>query len=93
MRICFGTSNLKTDSRPFDFFVTNMNEMNIAGLFQATRFDLDRILWMPWSTEFFRKPHAKPSPVIGHLSGAATELLALVSEARRKRGMSSLLDE
>lgn len=56
----YGTSKLKKDTRRHDFFVTNYQEMYDAGLHQATRFDLDQILWLPWSEEFFKaKKHQR----------------------------------
>jgi hypothetical protein len=86
VRVIYGTSNLKTATRPFDFFVKNLWEMDEAGLAQATRFDLDRVLWMPWASEFFMSPGPRyPSPVMGSLSENSRRLLGFVIEERRRR--------
>lgn len=69
VQVAYGTSNLKTDTRPFDFRIQNYRAMHYAGLHQATRFDLDRIKWLPWDSDWFQSPNAEkyPTPVIGHL--------------------------
>lgn len=41
--------------------------MNVCGLKQATRFDLNREMTLPWSREFFECLADKPTPIIGHM--------------------------
>lgn len=75
MQIAYGTTNLKLMQRRHDFFVTNTAEMDICGLNKATRFDLDKIAWIPWATEWFDCLPGYSSPIIGHLSQHSTKLL------------------
>ena len=87
VRVVYGTSVLKRDRRPNDLFVLNYQEMYEAGLHQATRFDLDQILWLPWAEEFFVTPNVRNyhSPVIGHLPENSARLLGHLLEERRRK--------
>lgn len=79
VQVIYGTSKPKMQQRPHDFFVMNYQEMYEAGLHEATRFDLDRILWLPWSSDFFVPISAQySSPVVGHLSERMVRLLGHV---------------
>ncbi len=87
VHVIYGTSKLKLGKRRFDFYVTNYQDMHDAGLFQATRFDLDLHLWLPWAEEFFIPPSAKyENPAIGSLSENSRELLGICLDLRRKAG-------
>ena len=89
VRVMYGTSRLKREERPFDFFVTNFRDMEEAGLYQATRFDFDRRLWLPWAEEFFAPPNAKyRNPAIGHLSTNSMKLLEITLLQRHRRGLT-----
>jgi hypothetical protein len=68
LEVVYGTRVLKMDRRPFDLHVMNVAEMNWAGLYYPTRFDLDNRIWLPWAEEFFVIPARKQSPVLGALS-------------------------
>ncbi len=88
VHVIYGTSKLKHDTRPLDFYVENYHDMHDAGLYQATRFDMDRHLWLPWAKEFFVPPSTKYyNPAIGHLSDNSCELLGVVLGLRRKVGL------
>ena len=87
VQVIYGTSALKTSVRPLDFFVTNYADMYEAGLPQATRFDMDKSLWLPWAEEFFTARRDYPSPIIGHLSERSQEFLKYVVEMRQRRGL------
>ena len=67
-----GTTRLKQDRRPLDFRITNFAEMQACGLAYATRFDLDALLPLPYTREWFVPLAAagKTTPVIGRLSDA-----------------------
>jgi hypothetical protein len=87
VQVIYGTSNTKMLQRSHDFFVTNYQEMYDAGLHQATRFDLDRILWLPWAVEFFKPISTNyADPTIGHLSDRMMRRLGhtLTEHQRRK---------
>jgi hypothetical protein len=87
VHIIYGTSKLKLDTRPLDLIVSNYQDMHDAGLYQATRFDLDLHLWAPWAEEFFSPPSAKyHNPAIGHLSANSRELLGIILGMRKKAG-------
>lgn len=87
VHVIYGTSKLKHDTRPLDFFVENYQDMDAAGLYQATRFDMDHHLWLPWAQEFFVPPSTKyANPAIGHLSANSLELLGIILKMRKKAG-------
>lgn len=69
VQVAFGTSTLKTDQRPADFIVMSAVNLCYAGLYQATRFDLDKIKWLMWDDEWFipQCPERHETPVIGRL--------------------------
>ncbi len=71
--IAQGTTNLKYGRRPFDFYVSNYAEMQACGLIYATRFDMDKVIPLPYTRAWFEPLTAagKTSPVIGRLSEAA----------------------
>ena len=64
--VCFGTSKNIMDD-PLDLVISNMSEMNTAGLYYATRFKLGKFRKLPWASEFFAHPSGKGSPIIGKL--------------------------
>jgi hypothetical protein len=87
VQVIYGTSNLKQQQRRHDFFVTNYQEMYDAGLHQATRFDLDRILWLPWAVEFFKPVSSQyADPTMGHLSDRMLRRAGhILSEHQRRK--------
>lgn len=87
-RVVYGTSKLKKEERPRDLFVENYQDKYDAGLYQATRFDLDRMLWLPWAAEWFVSPGPLyPSPVMGSLPDHHRRVLGfLLAERQRQAG-------
>lgn len=75
VEVVYGTSTLKLDSRPYDLIISKMSEMNACGLYRATRFDLDKSVWLPWNTDWFEIRPDFFSPVIGKLTQEAIKLL------------------
>jgi hypothetical protein len=62
----YGTSKLRMHEErdQIDALVMNVEEMSRMGLRCATRFDLDRPMWMPWTDEYFVESKANVgSPV------------------------------
>jgi hypothetical protein len=68
VEVVYGTKVLKLERRSLDLHVTNVQEMNRAGLFHPTRFDLDKTIWLPWAEEFFVPGAGKVDPILGSLS-------------------------
>lgn len=68
VEVVYGTRVLKLGLRSLDLHVTNLQEMNWAGLFHPTRFDLDKSVWLPWAEEFFVPCKGKVDPIMGSLS-------------------------
>jgi hypothetical protein len=68
VEVVYGTKVLKLGRRSLDLHVTNVQEMNWAGLFHPTRFDLDKAVWLPWAEEFFVPGKGKVDPILGALS-------------------------
>ncbi|MEP2735593.1 MAG: hypothetical protein ABJP34_04780 [Erythrobacter sp.] len=75
VQVIYGTTTLKTFQRPQDFFVARLQELDACGLDRATRFDLDMIAWLPWTTDWFEILPDYNSPITGHLSDHAVRLL------------------
>ena len=84
VQVIYGTSTLKLGQRRRDFFVTNVAEMDLCGLDKATRFDLDKIGWIPWASEWFDILPTYDSPIIGHLSPHGQKLLQIELGYRRR---------
>ena len=76
-QLVYGTTRTKVMSRHRDFFVTNVSEMDACGLDKATRFDLDRIAWVPWAEEWYDVLPGYGSPVIGRLTAHGQKLLQI----------------
>lgn len=68
----------------------NYRAMKYAGLYQATRFDLDRIKWLEWTSDWFTSPDALkyPTPVIGRLLSDSVDRLRRRLRRRRIAGLS-----
>jgi len=92
VQLVYGTTKLKLLQRPRDFFVTNVAEMDACGLNKATRFDLDKVAWVPWADEWFSTLPTYTSPIIGHLSGHGMRLLQ-VELAHRQATLEAVEDE
>lgn len=87
--MAFGTSNLKSLTRGnIDLLVNKTATMNRIGLHQATRFDLsmNRIVELPWASEWFPCPKGTNYPVIGALDAPLIEALkGLIAHRQAKR--------
>jgi hypothetical protein len=80
VQVVYGTSKLKMMERRQDFFISNHAEMDACGLYRATRFDLDKVAWIPWAIEWFDILPDYNSPIIGHLTAhSIKKLQTLVS--------------
>jgi hypothetical protein len=89
VQVAYGTSNLKTDSRAYDFRIQNFRAMQYAGLNQATRFDLDQIKWLMWDDDWFASPNPKiyETPVIGCLLEDQQDRLRRLLRRREAKGL------
>jgi hypothetical protein len=89
VRVAYGTSNLKTESRPHDLRIGNFRAMQHAGLYQATRFDLDRLKWLMWDDAWFVSPDPDkyPTPKIGSLLSDSADRLRRCIARRQKLGL------
>ena len=86
VEVCYGTSQLKKDRFPLDLFIENTSQLNLLGLPQATRFEIDRTLRLPWAREFFEPRDRSKTPLIGRLSQdeiAQLETLKRIRKAQR----------
>jgi hypothetical protein len=67
--VAFGTKHLKIMTRqPLDIIVQNYEHLSQFGLPMATRFDLDSLTALPWTTQFFGCWKGYRSPIIGRLT-------------------------
>jgi hypothetical protein len=83
----YGTSNPKIGTRPYDFHVCNLTEMDEAGLFNPTRFDMDKRLWLPWTKGYFPTSRGYSTPAIGHLSEKCQKSFLALLQLRHRAGM------
>ncbi len=83
IEVTYGTSKTKSFERPLDLIIANAAELNAMGLPQATRFDLDRTIWLPWAEEWFTPRTHGQSPIIGSLTPKYRLLLADLKSQRR----------
>lgn len=89
--VAYGTSNLKTQRRDRDFTIGNETMLNMLRLPQMTRFDLDRVLWLPWAKPFFvaRDEVSFATPTLSVLPSDMQRLLGWRMAEREKEGLNS----
>lgn len=67
VRVAYGTTNMAgPDYKSFP--IVKPADMDLAGLHQATRFDLTDMKWARWDSRFFRCLEGMQTPVMGRLS-------------------------
>jgi hypothetical protein len=96
VQIAYGTSKLKPGRRPHDFSIANSATLDLIGLPQATRFDLDRILWLPWARPFFEPRHPEErfaTPTVSVLPGELSRMLGWTMAMREQRGLNEPFKE
>ena len=71
VQVAYGTSKNIQPTRLGSFVISNCEEMDIAGLYQATRFELGRAVTVPWAKEWFCKNDKRKGPIVGHLGPMA----------------------
>ena len=88
VQCAYGTSKLNKTGpdAAFQLKIENMHALNMARLYQATRFDLTRIRWMPWSARWFRPDELTGSPVIGRLPEQYIQRLEVLKALRTMQG-------
>ncbi|WP_340646728.1 hypothetical protein [Phenylobacterium sp.] len=89
--IAYGTSKLKIGKRPDDFTIANSATLDLLRLPQATRFDLDNMIWLPWARPFFcpRKMSDQfTTPMVSVLPGELQRMLGWTMARRESRGMT-----
>lgn len=77
VEVVYGTTKLKLSSRLFDFVISKPYEMDHCGLYRATRFDLDKHVWVPWAAEWFEALPGTSSAVLGHLTDHSVKMLQI----------------
>jgi hypothetical protein len=92
VRVVYGSSKLKSDKRPFDFSISNYGTRLICRLPQATRFDLDQVVWLPWAKPFFVPRENDSTPVISVLPKAVQMDFAWHMNAREQMGLNAHLN-
>ncbi|MCJ2098911.1 hypothetical protein [Methylobacterium sp. E-046] len=84
VEVAYGTTNLKPEKRRLDLIIMNSVQIDECGLSHATRFDLDRIVRLPWCLEYFRPPQGVPEARIGKLNLRQQERLKRLADVRRQ---------
>jgi hypothetical protein len=85
VEVTYGSSKLKADTRLLDLILANATDLAEMGLPQATRFDLDISVLLPWCEEFFEPSAGHRTPIIGHLNFTAVSQLETLKVMRRGR--------
>lgn len=84
VEVAYGTTTLKLDTRPYDLIISKAFEMDSCGLYRATRFDLDRLVWLPWTTDWFEIRHGYSSPTIGKLTDEAIRMIQIIQTYKHR---------
>lgn len=90
VQIAYGTSKLKTGRRPHDFIIANAATLDVLRLPQATRFDLDNVLWLPWAKPYFAPRNQRDpfsTPTISVLPNSLQEQLRWTMQRRTDLGL------
>jgi hypothetical protein len=66
-----------------DLIIQNASDLRQFGLYRATRFDLDHIVMLPWTPEFFGCWDRYSSPLIGSLTEPYIKDYAFLSLRRQ----------
>ena len=86
VRVSFGTSQLEGKKPPDHLIIRNVTDMNEAGLYRTTAFDLDKTRWLPWCREFFDQRSLEySSPVVGRLSADMRHVLQISIALRKSK--------
>lgn len=85
VEVTYGTSKLKSFERPYDLIIQNAGDLSAMRLPQATRFDLDKTIWLPWAEEWFAPRVHGQSPIIGSLTQGCRQRLADLKVKRLRR--------
>lgn len=91
VRVVYGTSKLKSDTRPFDFAICNFGTRLVCRLPQGTRFDLDQVLWLPWAKPYFVARPGNETPVISVLPPSVQQDFAWHMHYRDELGLNEHL--
>lgn len=83
VEVTYGTSKLKGLDRQLDLHIQNLSCIEACGLERATRFDLDRVIWVPWAEEYFAPPPGYSRTIIGSLDPNSMMQLEALKVARR----------
>lgn len=89
--VAYGTSKLKTGKRPNDFTIANSATLDIVRLPNATRFDLDKFIWVPWARPYFcprRMDDRFSTPVVSVLPQSVSRSLKWTMARREQRGLN-----
>ncbi|MES1157220.1 MAG: hypothetical protein ABUL73_05520 [Alphaproteobacteria bacterium] len=89
--VAYGTSVAKLGKRRHDFTIGNEMMLNLLRLPQITRFDLDRVLWLPWARPFFapRDDDKHSTPVVSVLPVSLKEILMWTMAEREQLGLNA----
>lgn len=82
VNITYGTGRLK-ENRSLDLQIQNLRSIEACNLQKATRFDLDKTIWLPWAAEFFSPPAGVKSLILGQLDEQSRMQLEALKVARR----------
>jgi hypothetical protein len=84
--VAYGTSQI-AKKYPGSFKIENQTDMDTAGLYQATRFDLLDTLTLPWASEFFIPPGGRTSPILGSLPANQVGRLKRLAWDLKQKGL------
>src|SRR5690606_14752191 len=84
VEVTYGTSQIRETEFPHDLIIQNLASLNACGLPQATRFQLDRTITLPWADNYFQPREGYSTPVVGVLDAQSTMQLEALKVLRRQ---------
>lgn len=84
VEVAYGSSKLDRSVSGRDLIIKNVEHMNCAGLPQATFFNLDRAVKLPWTNKWFVARPGKQTPIVGHLHPISELRLERLAAHRRR---------
>lgn len=85
IEVAYGSSKVDKSVAGRDLVIKNVEHMNCAGLPQATYFNLDRVVKLPWTTKWFIARPGKQTPIVGHLHPISELRLERLAAHRRRQ--------
>lgn len=88
VQVAFGTSNITRAPHHLNLVIHNMRSLDHAGLQRATLFDLGRVRFLPWTSDWFHAIGRNKTPIMGGLDIETLGRLRQILAARQNQGLA-----